>query len=81
LPFGLYHDHGFGQIGKKAFFIPTPGQYEQEYLAKKLQRGGLVPFASQDDFKLEDWRRPKFIRVARARKRRALEEFILPFRV
>jgi uncharacterized protein (TIGR00661 family) len=42
------------KLGKKAFFIPTPGQYEQEYLAKKLQRGGLVPFAAQDDFKLED---------------------------
>jgi len=28
------------KLGKKAFFIPTPGQYEQEYLAKKLKRGG-----------------------------------------
>jgi UDP:flavonoid glycosyltransferase YjiC (YdhE family) len=42
------------RLGKKAFFIPTPGQYEQEYLAKKLQRDGLVPYASQDDFKLSD---------------------------
>ncbi|RYZ27640.1 MAG: glycosyltransferase, partial [Sphingobacteriales bacterium] len=23
-------------LGKSAFFIPTPGQYEQEYLAKKI---------------------------------------------
>jgi uncharacterized protein (TIGR00661 family) len=42
------------KLGKKAFFIPTPGQYEQEYLAKKLKKEGLIPFAEQDDFKIED---------------------------
>lgn len=42
------------QLGKKAFFIPTPGQYEQEYLAKKLKKEGLVPFARQEDFKIEN---------------------------
>lgn len=42
------------KLGKKAFFIPTPGQYEQEYLAKKLQEEGLVPYAEQDDFKIEN---------------------------
>lgn len=42
------------KLGKKAFFIPTPGQYEQEYLAKKLKRDGLVPYAKQDDFHLEN---------------------------
>lgn len=42
------------KLGKKAFFIPTPGQYEQEYLAKKLKKLGLVPFAKQEDFTLED---------------------------
>jgi uncharacterized protein (TIGR00661 family) len=40
------------KLGKKAFFIPTPGQYEQEYLAKKLKKQGLVPFAKQENFKL-----------------------------
>lgn len=40
-------------LGKKAFFIPTPGQYEQEYLAKKLKKEGLVPYAKQDKFKIE----------------------------
>ena len=39
------------QLGKKAFFIPTPGQYEQEYLAKKLKKEGLVPYCKQDTFK------------------------------
>jgi len=42
------------QLGKKAFFIPTPGQYEQEYLARKLKKAGLVPYAFQDEFKVED---------------------------
>lgn len=42
------------QLGKKAFFIPTPGQYEQEYLAKKLKKENLVPYAKQEDFKIEN---------------------------
>ncbi|GEL10061.1 conserved hypothetical protein [Flavobacterium glycines] len=42
------------KLNKKAFFIPTPGQYEQLYLAKKLKKEGLVPFASQDDFCIEN---------------------------
>lgn len=42
------------KLGKKAFFIPTPGQYEQEYLAIKLQEENLVPYAMQDDFSIED---------------------------
>ncbi|WP_313806311.1 glycosyltransferase [Flavobacterium sp.] len=41
------------KLEKKAFFIPTPGQYEQEYLAKKLKKKGLVPSCKQDDFKIE----------------------------
>jgi uncharacterized protein (TIGR00661 family) len=40
------------KLEKKAFFIPTPGQYEQEYLAKRLKKLGLVPFATQDEFTL-----------------------------
>ena len=42
------------KLNKKAFFIPTPGQYEQIYLAEKLQEEGLVPYATQDNFKIED---------------------------
>ena len=38
------------KLEKKAFFIPTPGQYEQEYLAKRLKKDGLVPFSTQDKF-------------------------------
>ncbi|MGV3695758.1 glycosyltransferase [Flavobacterium sp.] len=42
------------KLGKKAFFIPTPGQFEQEYLAKRLKRNDFVPYAKQEDFKIED---------------------------
>ncbi|HEX8269991.1 MAG TPA: glycosyltransferase [Flavobacterium sp.] len=42
------------KLGKKCFFIPTPGQYEQEYLAAKLKRDGIVPFAKQDNFRFEN---------------------------
>ncbi len=42
------------KLGKKAFFIPTPGQFEQEYLAKKLEQNKLFPFANQNDFKIEN---------------------------
>lgn len=42
------------KLQKKAFFIPTPGQFEQEYLAKRLKRNGFIPYAIQDDFKIEN---------------------------
>jgi hypothetical protein len=40
------------KLGKKAFFIPTPGQFEQEYLAEKCQEEGTVPFCNQACFKI-----------------------------
>lgn len=40
-------------LEKKAYFIPTPGQYEQQYLAKRLKERGLVPSCKQDKFALE----------------------------
>ncbi|MGM5469392.1 glycosyltransferase [Flavobacteriaceae bacterium LMO-SS05] len=41
------------KLNKKAYFIPTPGQYEQEYLANRLTEQGMVPSCHQDDFTLE----------------------------
>ena len=38
---------------KAAFFIPTPGQYEQKYLARQLRDQGLVPCCKQDEFNLK----------------------------
>jgi len=42
------------KMGKKAFFIPTPGLEEQEYLAKKLKKSGVAPYVAQAKFKLAD---------------------------
>lgn len=42
------------RLGKKAFFIPTPGQYEQEYLAKRLKKLGLVPYCRQNAFTINE---------------------------
>lgn len=41
------------KLEKKAFFIPTPGQTEQEYLAKRMNALGLAPYAKQQDVSLE----------------------------
>lgn len=38
------------KLNKKAFFIPTPGQFEQEYLAKRLTEKGIAPSCAQEDF-------------------------------
>lgn len=42
------------KLEKKAFFIPTPGQFEQEYLAKKYKKEGLLPTTKQDKFIVDD---------------------------
>ncbi|MGA0828393.1 MAG: glycosyltransferase [Flavobacteriaceae bacterium] len=45
------------KLGKKAFFIPTPGQYEQVHIAERLDAQKVVPSCSQDDFSLEQLER------------------------
>jgi len=40
------------KLNKKAFFIPTPGQSEQEYLAERLEKIGVAPFCKQNKFDL-----------------------------
>ena len=42
------------KLGKKAFFIPTPGQYEQVYLAERLQKQNWIPFCRQQQFTLRE---------------------------
>lgn len=44
-------------LNKKAFFIPTPGQYEQKYLAKRLKDLGMVPSCKQSKFTKEKLRK------------------------
>ena len=41
------------KLDKKAFFIPTPGQFEQEYLAERLNTLKFTPCCNQDDFTLD----------------------------
>jgi len=41
------------KLEKKAFFIPTPGQYEQEYLAQYLSDSKIAPFSTQEKFKIK----------------------------
>jgi predicted glycosyltransferase len=41
-------------LGKKAVFIPTPGQTEQEYLARRLSQLGICYSVAQPDFILID---------------------------
>lgn len=41
------------KLNKEAFFIPTPGQFEQEYLAKRLQKLKIVPSCNQNEFTIE----------------------------
>ena len=40
-------------LGKKAFFIPTTGQDEQEYLAKHLDQLKIAPYATEKEFKIK----------------------------
>lgn len=41
------------RLSKKAILIPTPGQTEQEYLARHLQQQGVFPYAPQKRFDLD----------------------------
>lgn len=41
------------KLNKKAILIPTPGQTEQEYLAKHLERQGWCMMMNQQDFDLQ----------------------------
>ncbi len=42
-------------INKKAIFVPTPGQTEQEYLARWLQENGAGNFVTQKNFDLKNY--------------------------
>ncbi|MCK4562429.1 MAG: glycosyltransferase, partial [Flavobacteriaceae bacterium] len=41
------------KLSAKVFFIPTPGQFEQEYLAKYLESQNIASFTCQDDFNIK----------------------------
>tara|TARA_B110000003_G_C16602064_1_gene516042 strand:+ start:120 stop:701 length:582 start_codon:yes stop_codon:yes gene_type:complete len=41
------------KLGKKAFFIPTPGQTEQEYLATRFLKNKICFFQKQNKFNFD----------------------------
>ncbi|QED38758.1 glycosyltransferase [Antarcticibacterium arcticum] len=41
------------KLEKKVFFIPTPGQPEQLYLAKRMKSEGVADFCKQKDFDIK----------------------------
>jgi uncharacterized protein (TIGR00661 family) len=43
------------RLGKKAIFIPTPGQTEQNYIAQELMKQGIALSISQNDFEEGDF--------------------------
>lgn len=47
------------KLGKKAFFIPTPGQTEQEYLAKRLDDLNIIASCKQEHFNIHELNRVK----------------------
>lgn len=47
------------KLGKKAFFIPTPGQFEQEYLAKKFNKEKIAPYCNQKNFNISKLKNAK----------------------
>ena len=47
----------FTILEKHVFFIPTPGQNEQQYLAKRIDALNIAPFCKQQDFCLDQLKR------------------------
>jgi len=45
------------KLEKNAFFIPTPGQSEQNYLAKRLEELHIAPSCKQNEFNLKQLER------------------------
>ncbi len=47
------------KLGKPSFLIPTPGQPEQEYLARRFRKMGISPGCEQADFTAEKLQKVK----------------------
>lgn len=67
-------------LGKKAILVPTPGQSEQEYLAKIHGRNGNILSAEQDQLNLNvDWNLALQKEGCQARENRLLKPVINEF--
>ena len=47
------------RLGRNAYLVPTPGQTEQEYLARHLSEAGCFNWCKQSDFQLDKVKIPK----------------------
>lgn len=63
----------------KAFFIPTPGQQEQEYLATYLEKKGIAPYSNQDKFKINDLK--KLLNYKGFKTKKTVREHNIPLTV
>lgn len=41
-------------LAAKVCFVPTPGQFEQQYLAERMKKLGIANFTQQHDFSVKD---------------------------
>lgn len=65
------------RLGKSAYLVPTPGQTEQEYLAKHLCKEGYFNRCKQSDFKLTKVITPEISMKERFRDNvAAIDDFI-----
>lgn len=53
------------KLCKRAFFIPVPGNEEQEYLAKKMKKAMMAPYSKQESFKAEHLEKAKMYKGLR----------------
>jgi uncharacterized protein (TIGR00661 family) len=60
------------RLEKKAVFIPTPGQYEQMYLAKYFHKKGMVLMCNQNDFSIKKLKSALFYKGLPAEKNQKL---------
>ena len=63
-------------INRNAYLVPTPGQTEQEYLAKYLTEKGLFNYCKQKDFKLKNVKIPKIDLKNQFKTKDALENIL-----
>lgn len=55
-------------LGAKAYFIPTPGQFEQEYLAEHLKQKGYSDLSDQASFQISKLKNMKIHKGFRHKK-------------
>ena len=64
-------------LGKNAVLIPTPGQTEQEYIARHLEESGFFPCIRQSEFNLKEAiSRSRYFSYKRIEDQESFQQFI-----